>query len=151
MSTRTLPLFDGCIETPFEQRFQSLLRESWRERSWHVMVAEPGSGTTMGICDLRDEACRRAGMIGGQRSPVLAVTAPKNDPREAALGNHLLTAVGLRTRGRWSERTYLLFEWLGHYGVECLVVDDAHDLSMPHLIFFKELTDHLFLSLPSQP
>ena len=151
MSTRQLPLFDGFIETPFEQRFQSLLRESWRKRSWHVIVAEPGSGKTMGIGDLRDEACRQAGMIGGQRYPVLAVTAPKNDPREAALGNHLLTALGLRTRGRWSERKYLLFELLGHYGVECLVVDDAHDLSMPHLIFLKELTDQLFLSFPSQP
>src|ERR1700745_415957 len=60
----------------------------------------------MGIGDLRDEAARQAGMIGGQRYPVLAVTAPKNDPREAALGNHLLTALGLRTRGRWSERKY---------------------------------------------
>jgi type II secretory pathway predicted ATPase ExeA len=143
MSTRTLPLFDGFIETPFEQRFQSLLRESWRERSWHVIVAEPGSGKTMGIGDLRDEACRQAGTIGGRRYPVLAVTAPKNDPREAALGNFLLSALGLSARGRWSERKYLLFELLMQYGVECVVIDDAHDLSMPHLIFLKELTDQL--------
>ena len=34
------------------------------------------------------------------------------------------------------------------YGVECLVVDDAHDLSMPHLIFLKELTDQLKLAYP---
>lgn len=74
---------------------------------------------------------------------MLAVTAPKNDPREAALGNFLLTALGLSARGRWSERTYLLFEWLMQYGVECVVIDDAHDLSVPHLIFLKELTDQL--------
>jgi hypothetical protein len=151
MTPRKLPLFDGFIETPFEQRFQGLLREAWHQRSWHVIVAEPGSGKTMGICDLRDEAARAAGMIGGRRYPVLAVTAPKNDPREAALGNHLLTALGLSSRGRWNERKYLLFELLGQYGVECLVVDDAHDLSMPHLIFLKELTDHLFLAFPSHP
>jgi len=106
-------------------------------------VAEPGSGKTMGIGDLRDEACRQAGTIGGRRYPVLAVTAPKNDPREAALGNFLLSALGLSSRGRWSERKYLLFELLMQYGVECLVIDDAHDLSMPHLIFLKELTDQL--------
>jgi hypothetical protein len=76
------------------------------------MVAEPGSGKTMGIGDLRDEASRQAGTIGGRRYPVLAVTAPKNDPREAALGNFLLTALGLGARGRWSERKYLLFELL---------------------------------------
>ena len=151
MTPRKLPLFDGFIETPFEQRFQNLLRQAWNQRSWHVIVAEPGSGKTMGICDLRDEACRQAGMIGGRRYPVLAVTAPKNDPREAALGNHLLTALGLRTRGRWSERKCLLFELLGPYGVECLICDDAHDLSMPHLLFLKELTDHLFLNFPSHP
>lgn len=100
----------------------------------------------MGIGDLRDEACRQAGTIGGRRYPVLAVTAPKNDPREAALGNFLLSALGLSARGRWSERKYLLFELLMQYGVECLVIDDAHDLSMPHLIFLKELTDQLQLA-----
>ena len=94
MIARKLPLFDGFIETPFEQRFQSLLRESWHQRSWHVIVAEPGSGKTMGIRDLRDEAARAAGMIGGRHYPVLAVTTPKNDPREAALGNQLWTALG---------------------------------------------------------
>jgi DNA transposition AAA+ family ATPase len=143
MTRSALPLFDGFIETPFEQRFQGLLRQAWHQRSWHVIVAEPGSGKTMGIGDLRDEACRQAGTIGGRRSPVLAVTAPKNDPREAALGNFLLSALGLSARGRWSERTYLLFELLRQYGVECVVIDDAHDLSMPHLIFLKELTDQL--------
>jgi len=33
---------------------------------------------------------------------------------------------------------------MGHLhqsGTECLVVDDAHDLSMPHLMFLKEVTD----------
>lgn len=151
MTHRKLPLFDGFIETPFERRFQGLLRTAWHQRSWHVIVAEPGSGKTMGIRDLRDEACRQAGMIGGRRYPVLAVTAPKNDPREAALGNHLLAALGLRARGHWSERKYLLFELLGQYGVECLICDDAHDLSMPHLIFLKELTDQFFLAFPSRP
>ncbi|TMC90390.1 MAG: ATP-binding protein, partial [Chloroflexi bacterium] len=146
MTRSALPLFDGFIQTPFECRFQGLLRESWHRRSWHVMVAEPGSGKTMGIGDLRDEASRQAGTIGGRRYPVLAVTAPKNDPKEAALGNFLLTALGLSSRGRWSERKYLLFELLIQYGVECLVIDDAHDLSMPHLIFLKELTDQLQLS-----
>jgi len=146
MTRSALPLFDGFIETPFEHRFQGLLRQAWHQRSWHVIVAEPGSGKTMGIGDLRDEACRQAGTIGGRRYPVLAVTAPKNDPREAALGNFLLSALGLSARGRWSERKYLLFELLMQYGVECLVIDDAHDLSMPHLIFLKELTDQLQLA-----
>jgi hypothetical protein len=150
MTRSALPLFDGFSETPFERRFQGLLRQAWRARRWHVIVAEPGSGKTMGICDLRDEASRQAGTSGGRRYPVLAIAAPKNDPREAAVGNFLLTALGLSARGRWSERKYLLFEVLVQYGVECLVIDDAHDVSMPHLIFLKELTDQLLLSFPAQ-
>ncbi len=133
MKRTALPLFEGFIETPFEQRFQGLLRQAWKLRRWHVIVAEPGSGKTMGIRDLSATAQREAGMMGGRRYPVLAVTAPKNDPKEG---------------GRWSERKYLLFELLVQYGVECLVVDDAHDLSMPHLIFLKELTDQLKLVYP---
>ncbi len=148
MKRAPLPLFEGFIETPFEQRFQGLLRQAWKLRRWHVIVAEPGSGKTMGIRDLSAQASREAGMMGGRRYPVLAVTAPKNDPKEAALGNFLLTALGLGARGRWSERKYLLFELLIQYGVECLICDDAHDLSMPHLIFLKELTDQLQLIHP---
>ena len=66
MTRSALPLFDGFIETPFEHRFQGLLRQAWHQRSWHVIVAEPGSGKTMGIGDLRDEACRQAGIAPQQ-------------------------------------------------------------------------------------
>ncbi len=114
MKRTALPLFEGFIETPFEQRFQGLLRQAWKLRRWHVIVAEPGSGKTMGIRDLSAQASREVGGMGGRLYPVLAVTAPKNDPKEAALGNFLLT----------------------------------HDLSMPHLIFLKELTDQLQLTHP---
>src|SRR5712692_10343205 len=78
-------------ETPFEQRFQAMLRSAWHKRSWHVIVADPGSGKTMGIRD----------MIRTTGSPaILAVTAPKNDESEQALGNQLFTALGLPLRGR---------------------------------------------------
>src|SRR5437879_12124903 len=75
-----------------------------------------------------------------------AVTAQQNDAKEVALVNLLLTALWLGARGHWSDRKYLLFELLLQYCVECLVIDDAHDLSMPHLIFLKELTDQLKLA-----
>ena len=58
MKPTALPLFEGFIETPFEQRFQGLLRQAWRSRRWHVIVAEPGSGKTMGIRDLSAQAAR---------------------------------------------------------------------------------------------
>ena len=67
----THPLFrqDMFIETAFERRFQAMLRLAWHQRSWHVIVADPGSGKTMGIRDM----VRTAGSLA-----ILAVTAPKN-------------------------------------------------------------------------
>lgn len=141
----SFPIFSGFIETGFEQRFQGLLRQAWRQRSWHVIVAEPGSGKSMGIRDLVDACIHTRSSIGGRSYPVLAATAPKNDPKEAALGFSLMLAMNLSPHGRWSERKYSLPSVLQNYGVECLLIDDAHDLSMQHLIFVKELTDQLRL------
>jgi hypothetical protein len=141
----SFPIFSGFIETGFEQRFQGLLRQAWHQRSWHVIVAEPGSGKSMGIRDLVDACIHTRSSIGGRSYPVLAVTAPKNDPKEAALGYSLMLAMNLSPHGRWSERKYSFPSVLKNYGVECFIIDDAHDLSMQHLIFVKELTDHLRL------
>jgi len=83
------------VETAFEKRFQAMLRSAWHKRSWHVIVADPGSGKTMGIRDLLKTA--------GGRS-FLAVVAPKNNDDEQALGDQLYTALGLPLRGHWSTR-----------------------------------------------
>src|SRR6266702_3334803 len=120
------------IETAFEKRFQAMLRSAWQKQSWHVIVADPGSGKTMGIRDL----IRTAG------SPaILAVTAPKNNEDEMALGNQFFSALGLPLRGRWSDRKPKLIGAMVQFEVKCLIVDDAQDLSLEHLMFIKELTD----------
>jgi hypothetical protein len=130
----THPLFrqDLFIETAFARRFQAMLRSAWRDRSWHVIVADPGAGKTMSIRDLRKTA--------GGRS-MLAITTPKNNEEEQALGDQLYTALGLPLRGYWPTRKPKLMGHLHQYGTEFLVVDDAHDLSLKHLMFIKELTD----------
>jgi type II secretory pathway predicted ATPase ExeA len=130
----THPLFskDIFVETAFEKRFQAMRRSAWHKRSWHVIVADPGAGKTMGIRDLIKTAGSTA---------ILAITAPKNNADEMALGNQLFTALGLPLRGRWSDRKPRLLGHLHQYGTECLIIDDAHDLSLEHLMFIKELTD----------
>jgi AAA domain len=145
MTRAPFTAFSGFIETGFEQRFQGLLRLAHRQRSWHVIVAEPGSGKSMGIRDLVESSARARGTLSGRNYPLLAVTAPKNDPREQALGNYLLLALGMPARGRWSDRKYTMIALLQHFGVECIIVDDAHDLSLQHLILLKELSDQLRL------
>jgi hypothetical protein len=130
----THPLFrqEIFVETAFEKRFQAMLRLAWHKRSWHVIVADPGAGKTMGIRDMIKTASSKA---------VLAVVAPKNDDEELALGNQFFSALGLPLRGHWSNRKPKLMGYLHQYGTECLIVDDAHDLSLQHLMFLKELTD----------
>jgi hypothetical protein len=130
----THPLFrkEFFVETAFAKRFQAMLRYSWHKRSWHVIVADPGSGKTVSIRDM----AQRVG------SPaMLAVTAPKNNEGEQALGDQLYTALGLPLRGHWRTRKPKLMGHLHHSGTEFLAVDDAHDLSFEHLMFIKELTD----------
>jgi hypothetical protein len=130
----THPLFraDVFVETAFERRFQAMLRSALHKRSWHVIVADPGSGKTMGIREL----------VQTTGSPViLAVTAPKNDDDEQALGDQLFDALGLKLTGRWRTRKPRLMGHLHQFGTKLLVVDDAHDLSLEHLMFIKEITD----------
>ena len=114
-----------------------MLRSALDNRTWHVIVADPGEGLTMSIRDLLKTA--------GGRS-VLAVVAPKNNEDEQALGDQFFTALGLPLRGHWRTRKPKLMGHLHQYGTECLIVDDAHDLSMPHLMLLKEVTDQGRLS-----
>src|SRR5260370_1528418 len=130
----THPLFkkDMFVETAFAKRFQKMLQDAWDNRSWHLLVADPGAGKTMSIRDLQKRA--------GGRS-VLAVVAPKNNDDEQALGDQFLAALGLPIRGHWSTRKPKLMGHLHQYGTEFLIVDDAHDLALAHLMLLKEVTD----------
>src|SRR5258708_19778930 len=93
--THSLFRKDLFVETAFEKRFQAMLHAAWHNRSWHVIVADPGAGKTVGIRDLLKTA--------GGRS-VLAVVAPKNNEDEQALGDQFFTALGLPLRAHWRTR-----------------------------------------------
>src|SRR5438105_849679 len=120
------------IETAFARRLQAKLHDSWDNRAFHLLVADPGAGKTTAIRDLQKRA--------GGRS-VLAVVAPKNIEDEQALGDQFFSALGLSLKGHWRTRKPKLMGHLYQYGTEFLIVDDAHDLSMPHLMLLKEVTD----------
>ncbi|WP_207229403.1 AAA family ATPase [Ktedonosporobacter rubrisoli] len=75
------------------------------------------------------------------RSAILAVVAPKNDEDEQALEYQLFAALGVQSKGHWRTRKPRLMGHLHQSGTQCLVMDDAHDLSLKHLMFLKELID----------
>src|SRR5260370_17838690 len=79
-----LALHQEFLETAFERRFQGLLRQAWRERSWHVIAAVPGSGKSLGISDLVLGSGAYKDTNGITRLPILAIPAPKNAARDQA-------------------------------------------------------------------
>jgi len=118
----THPLFGNefFIETPFAKRFQATLRSSLHKRSWHVIVADPGSGKTLSIRDLIETTGSPA---------ILAVTCPKNNDDEQALGDQLFTALGVKLPGHWRTRkpkliSTTVYNWFSQLSGE---VDEIHD------------------------
>lgn len=145
-SEKPRPLFvvqDDFLETPFERRFQGLLRHAWQNRSWHIIAALPGSGKSWGIADmvLHSGACKEA--TGVTRLPILAVRAPTNSARELALVVILAAAFGVIPKMTGTALRVWLVQEMARDGVECIIIDDAHELTLEHLALLKELTDNL--------
>ena len=134
---------EDFIETAFELRFQALLRQAWRRRSWHVIFAVPGSGESLGIKDFLAHSGARKEDTGRTYLPILSIRSPKNREKELALVSELANAFGVVPKMPAS----LLNPWLvrecGRAGVELIIADDAQDFSLEHLIYLKELTDNL--------
>jgi hypothetical protein len=134
------------IETPFEERFQKILRHAWKARSWHVISAVPGSGKSLGIDDLVNYSGAYKDSTGKTYLPILAIRAPENAAREQALGIELSAAFGIVPTMTWAVRRNWLVEIMHSTGVECIIIDDAHDLTRAQLALLKKLTDNLAAS-----
>jgi hypothetical protein len=134
---------DDFLETAFERRFQGILRHAWGERSWHIIAAVPGSGKSWGIGDvvLQSGACKEA--TGTTRLPILAIRAPANSARESAFSTALAAAFGIIPRMTGPALRLWLVQEMARDGVECIIIDDAQELTLAHLALLKELTDHL--------
>lgn len=131
------------LETAFEQRFQGLLRDAWKNRSWHVIAAIPGSGKSLGIADLVQQYASYKENKKITTIPLLAIRAPKNGGKEQALAMAFSTVFGVVPSMPWYVRRVWVVEAAARAEVECLIIDDAQDLNLTHLAFLKELTDNL--------
>jgi AAA domain len=134
---------DDFLETAFERRFQGLLRHAWKHRSWHIIAALPGSGKSWGIGDLLLHSGARKEATGTTRLPMLAIRAPTNSARELALATALAAAFGIVPRMAGAALRLWLVQEMARDGVECIIIDDAQELTLEHLALLKELTDNL--------
>ncbi len=131
------------ILTPFEKRFQGILQNARRNRSWHIIAAVPGSGKSLGINDFVRHSGARKQANGRTFFPVLAIRAPEDGATEQALGQTLSDAFGVVPNMPWYARRTWLVQSLASTQVECIICDDAQDFSRHHLAFLKKLTDNL--------
>src|SRR5260370_12402374 len=69
---------DDFLETAFELRFQGLLQQAWRQRTWHVIAALPGSGKSLGIADLTHHSNSRKDTKRPTPPPLLTIPPPNN-------------------------------------------------------------------------
>jgi type II secretory pathway predicted ATPase ExeA len=130
------------IETPFEQRFQGSLKDAWRQRSWHVLAASPGSGKSMVIHDLLLHSGAQKTRSGETYMPILPIRAPL-EKREQALEMAFSAALGVPPAMRPSMRRTWLGRQMADVSVECIIIDNAHLLSLSHFRYLKELSDIL--------
>ncbi|HEY7348327.1 MAG TPA: ATP-binding protein [Ktedonobacterales bacterium] len=131
------------IDTPFEQRFQWLLRLGWKQRTWHVIGAVPRSGKSFGIDDLLERSGASKEATGRTYLPLLVIRSPKNRTTERALCVALAGAFGVIPKMTADTLHSWLVAECVRAQVECIIIDDAQDLSVAHLRYLKELTDDL--------
>lgn len=134
---------NAFLETPFETRFQELLRHAWEHRSWHIIGAVPGSGKSWGIHDfvLHSGAYKEA--TGRTRLPILSIRAPANQAHELNLATAFAAAFGIVPRMTGAALRVWLVREMARDGVECIIIDDAHELTLKDLALIKEFTDNL--------
>ena len=136
-------LQSAYIETPFEKRYLAIMQRAWQERSWHVISAVPGSGKSVGINELVRKSGAYKDRTGATFMPVLAIRAPKNNARDSVLGGALSLALGVSPSMPWKSLRLELVPALASVQIECIIIDDSHDLNMSTLSYIKELTDNL--------
>lgn len=134
-----LPQF---IQTAFAQRLLSVLDYALATRRWYVVFAQSGDG--------KSTTLRRFRSIhpefdddGVRKLPVLATRTPTG--RRSA--DHLLLALVHAVGTVPNLRMTFLRPWLVNHivkaGVHLIVIDDAHELTLPQLNYLRELTDQL--------
>jgi hypothetical protein len=108
-----------------------------------VVAAVPGSGKSCGIADLVAGSGASKAPDGRTWLPVVAVCSPKGKASPGAFGVALAQAFGVVPRMTGDARRAWLVGQLARAEVELIVLDDAHDLTLDHLAYVKELTDNL--------
>lgn len=131
------------IVTPFESRMSEEFERLRRDRTASVLYAESGAGKS----SAKRQAVLAAGGSKGEGEtvqPVLTARIPHSGPQTAdKLVIELLADTGLLRIVKPAERRRALVDFIGDAGVELIIIDDFHEVSMPQCDVVREISDQL--------
>lgn len=137
--------YSDFIETPFSRRFQRVLMDMREARTGCVVSAPSSNGKTWSVADLVRASHPYKSRGGETRLSVLAACAPHDNGRATAMGESICASFGVIPHMSAERQKAWLVAQLLRAQVELLIVDDAHFLTIPHLLFLRELIDRLSL------
>lgn len=132
------------IETPFAERFQGFINDAKLRKKWAIVGAYSRNGKSWCIKDL----VRNSGAVkeyGGKTIiPVLAIRSPESSTPTDIIES-LCSCIGNLPHMNTSSKKKWLVENIPNFGVEQIIIDDAHELNLNHFKFIKWFTDTLEL------
>ncbi|SET61933.1 AAA domain-containing protein [Natronincola peptidivorans] len=132
------------IETAFSQRFQDFINEVRLKKKWAIVGAHSRNGKSWCIKDLVKNSGAIKEYNGITRIPVLAIRSPESNNASDIISS-LCRCFGTLPKSNNSVLKKWLIDNIPNFGVEQLIIDDAHELNIHHFKFIKWLTDTLEL------
>lgn len=130
------------INTPFSQRFEKFISDAREEKLYGIVGAYTRNGKTWCLKDIIKNSGAAKYYSADSRIPVIAVHSSEST---TDMLMSLCRACGKVPNSKTSMLKNWLIENIPRLGVQQIIIDDAHELSIKHFKFIKELIDVLEL------
>ena len=145
LDAKLTEVYKHCfIETPFAERFQGFIKDVRLKKKWAIVGAYSRNGKSWCIKDLVKNSGAVKEYGGRTWIPVLAIRSPESSTPTDMISS-LCRCFGKLPQANTSAQKKWLIDNIPNFGVEQIIIDDAHELNLNHFKFVKWLTDTLEL------
>ena len=131
------------IPTGFSARLLPLLEYALETSSWLVVCARSGDGKSTTLRHFQSQHPFRRDADGVLRGDVIATRVPVGRGSADALLVALAEQLGAIPNLRLARLRQAVVSSIARAGIRLIVIDDAHELTLPQLNYLRELTDML--------
>ncbi|WP_313560501.1 ATP-binding protein, partial [Ruminiclostridium cellobioparum] len=132
------------IETGFSKRFSEVINTSRRKKDILVIGAHPRNGKSWCVRDLVLNSGRYKSYDGKTYLPIIAIQAP-DSKNSNQIVRDMCRCFGKFKLSTIDDMKNWLIDNIPVFGVEQLIIDDAHELNQDHFKFIKWFNDKLIL------